>query len=114
MGPVVAPIIGAYISINTTWRWIFWSTSCFDVLIQVLAFFLLSETYAPVVLRTKAQRLQKETGKIYLTPYDRPDKSLASILRKRLVLPFIMLFTHPAVQAPSLYRAYLYGVMYLV
>lgn len=25
-----------------------------------------------------------------------------------------MLFTHPAVQFPSIYRAYLYGVMYLV
>jgi hypothetical protein len=35
----------------------------------------------------------------------------SKILRKRLVLPFIMMSTHPATQAPSIYPAYLYGVM---
>jgi hypothetical protein len=39
---------------------------------------------------------------------------MSKILRKRLILPFIMMFTHPATQAPSIYRAFLYGVMYLM
>jgi hypothetical protein len=99
---------------NTSWRWIFWSTSVFDVFVQVAAFFFLKETYAPKVLASKARRLTKATGQTYLTPYDRPDKSLASIMRRRLTIPFIMLFAHPAVQAPSIYRAFLYGIMYLV
>ncbi|TQS33043.1 hypothetical protein Golomagni_06625, partial [Golovinomyces magnicellulatus] len=34
IGPTVAPIVGAYISMNTTWHWIFWATSIFDVLVQ--------------------------------------------------------------------------------
>lgn len=114
IGPVVAPIVGAYISMNTTWRWIFWSTSLFDVLVQVAAFFFLKETYAPRILANKAKRMHKETGKRYLTPYDQPDKTNAAIMRRRLVVPLIMLVAHPAVQAPSVYRAYLYGVMYLV
>jgi hypothetical protein len=42
------------------------------------------------------------------------DNKLRYFFRNRLVLPFIMMFTHPAVVLPSLFRAYLYGVMYLV
>jgi MFS family permease len=113
IGPCVAPICGAYISTHTTWRWIFWSTSIFDVLVQVLALFFLSETFAPTILARKAKRLQKQTRRIVRTEYD-SDERMSKIIRKRLVLPFIMMFTHPATQAPSIYRAYLYGVMYLV
>jgi hypothetical protein len=47
------------------------------------------------------------------TRYETGDR-MSRLLRKRLVLPFIMMFTHPATQAPSIYRAYLYGVMYLM
>ncbi|KAH9996183.1 MFS multidrug transporter-like protein [Xylariaceae sp. FL0662B] len=115
IGPTVAPIVGAYISEHTTWRWIFWSTSLFDVLVQALAFFFLEETYAPRILAKKAARLRKETKNPNIrTEFEKPDKTLGAIMRRRLILPFIMLFAHPAVQAPSLYRAFMYGVMYLV
>ncbi|KAJ6446648.1 multidrug resistance protein [Purpureocillium lavendulum] len=113
LGPVVAPIAGAYTSLNASWRWIFWATSVFDVLVQVAAFFFLSETYAPRILSRKAKHARKQTGLMYKTQYD-DDRGMARILRRRLVLPLIMLISHPAVLAPSIYRAYLYGVMYLV
>ncbi|KAK8859374.1 MFS multidrug transporter-like protein [Apiospora arundinis] len=122
IGPTVAPIVGAYISQSTSWRWIFWSTSLFDVAVQVTAFFFLRETYAPRILARRAARLRKENKdngdeKIIRTEYDQSvgsKKSSGSIIRRRLVLPFIMLVVHPAVQAPSVYRAFLYGVMYLL
>lgn len=120
IGPCVAPICGAYISMNTSWRWIFWSTSIFDVLVQVLALFFLSETFAPTILARKAKKIRKELrrrgigyDKVVRTEYETGDR-FSKILKKRLVLPFVMMFTHPAVQAPSIYRAFLYGVMYLV
>lgn len=47
------------------------------------------------------------------TEFETGDR-MSKILRKRLILPFIMMFTHPATQAPSIYRAFLYGVMYLM
>ncbi|KXJ85469.1 MFS multidrug transporter [Microdochium bolleyi] len=115
IGPCVAPIVGAYVSRSTSWRWIFWVTSIFDVFVQLAALVFLKETYAPAILAKKAKALRKKTGNPDIrTEYDTPEKSFGAILRRRLILPFIMLFTHPAVQAPSLYRAFLYGVMYLV
>ncbi|KAK8079040.1 hypothetical protein PG994_002847 [Apiospora phragmitis] len=89
LGPTVAPIVGAYIAQRVSWRWIFWSTSLFDVAVQVTAFFFLRETYAPHILARRAARLRKRTRTVVT----------------RTIAP---------IQAPSVYRAFLYGVMYLL
>lgn len=86
--------------------------------VQITAFFFLKETFAPVILTKKAKAIRKalkgiRDGVIVRTEYETGDR-FSKILRKRLILPFIMMFTHPATQAPSIYRAYLYGVLYLM
>ncbi|KAL1614680.1 hypothetical protein SLS54_009553 [Diplodia seriata] len=115
IGPAVGPIVGGLVTEHTTWRWVFWSVSIADVMVQILATIWLRETYAPAILAKKAKQLRKTTGNQNLrTEWQNPDHSFAKILRKNLVRPFIMLGTQPAIQVMALYRAYLYGVMYLV
>ncbi|KAJ4316830.1 hypothetical protein N0V94_005243 [Neodidymelliopsis sp. IMI 364377] len=118
ISPCVAPICGAYISEGVSWRWIFWATSIFTVFVQITALFFLRETFAPAILAKKAKLIRKalkgiRKNVVVRTEYETGDR-FSKILRKRLILPFIMMFTHPATQAPSIYRAYLYGVMYLM
>lgn len=118
ISPCVAPICGAYISQGVSWRWIFWVTSIFTVLVQVTALFFLKETFAPAILAKKAKLIRKalkgiRNDVVVRTEYETADR-FSKILRKRLILPWVMMFTHPATQAPSIYRAYLYGVMYLM
>ncbi|CAN9436679.1 unnamed protein product [Alternaria alternata] len=118
LAPCVAPICGAYISEGVSWRWIFWATSIFTIFVQVTAFFFLSETFAPAILAKKAKAVRKamkgiRNDVVVRTEFETGDR-MSKILRKRLILPFIMMFTHPATQAPSIYRAFLYGVMYLM
>jgi len=118
IAPCVAPICGAYISEGVSWRWIFFATSIFTVFVQLTALFFLAETFAPAILAKKAKIVRKSMQSIQpdiivRTEYETGDR-FSKILRKRLILPFIMMFTHPATQAPSIYRAYLYGVMYLM
>jgi MFS family permease len=118
IAPCVAPICGAYISQGVSWRWIFFATSIFTVSVQITAVFFLDETFAPAILAKKAKIIRKamkgiRPGIVVRTEYDTSDR-FSRILRKRLTLPFIMMLTHPATQAPSIYRAYLYGVMYLM
>lgn len=104
-----------YLTQYLNWRWIFWTVSIADALVQILACLFLPETYTPKILLLKARRLRKETGNDkLLTEYERPDRTFSQTLRKNLVRPFIMLFTQPALQVTALYRAYLYGLMYLV
>ena len=85
-----------------------------DALVQILAFLFLPETYAPKILAVKAKKLRKETGNPKLhTEHEDPDRTFAKTLRTALVRPFVMLFAQPALQVTALYRAYLYGLMYL-
>lgn len=86
-----------------------------DTLVQILAFLFLNETYPPKILKVKARKMRKETGNKSLhTEFETPDSSFLKSLQKNLARPFIMLFTQPAIQITALYRAYLYGLMYLV
>lgn len=98
-----------------TWRWAFWATSIFNLVIQIACLFLLKETFAPAILGKKAVTLRKQTGNVNLhTKWQGPDHTTKKLIVKSLVRPFIMLTTQPALQAMALYRAYQYGLMYLV
>jgi len=115
LGPAVGPIAGGFITENTSWRWIFYSTCIADALIQMVGIFYLQETYAPVLLHRKKVALIKETGNDKLhTEYDHPERTLLRTLQKSLTRPFVLLGTQVIIQALALYMAYLYGTMYLV
>ncbi|PVH80244.1 MFS general substrate transporter [Cadophora sp. DSE1049] len=115
LGPSLGPIAGGLITQNTTWRWVFWGTSILDLFVQILATLFLHETYPPKILSVKAKKLIQETGDTALhTKWQNPDHTFGHILRKNLVRPFLMLATQPTIQVMALYRAYIYGLKYLV
>jgi multidrug resistance protein len=100
LGPAVGPIAGGFIAQNSTWRWVFWSTTIATTLVQVLGFFYLQETFAPLLLQRRAAKLRKETGNdAYYTTFDTPDRTLRQILFKALTRPFRLLFTQPIIMA---------------
>lgn len=116
LGPAVGPIAGAFIAQNTTWRWVFYSTTIADGVIQVAGLFFLRETFAPVLLTWKRDRLRKETGNNAL--YTAFDEARAGgvwhTLRIAFSRPFVMLGSQIIIQVLALYMMYLYGIMYLV
>ncbi|KAF2769989.1 MFS general substrate transporter [Teratosphaeria nubilosa] len=114
IGPAVGPIAGGFIAEKTTWRWVFWSISIADAVIQVFGLFFLQETWAPKLLEVKARKLRKETGNDKLYPELTQNISLWQKLRISLVRPFKLLFSQPTIQVCAVYMAYLYGLVYLV
>ncbi|KAI1329581.1 major facilitator superfamily domain-containing protein [Xylariaceae sp. FL0255] len=115
LGPAIGPIAGAFISQRTTWRWGFYATTIADGVIQIAGLWFLQESYTPVLLTRKKNRLIKETGNDNLhTPYDDPNRSLAKSLRVALVRPFHMIGTQIMIQTIALYLLYIYGIIYIV
>lgn len=78
IGPVVGPIAGAWIAQETTWRWVFRSSTIGDAIVQVIGLFFLKESeyppvfcddniclitptaYPPVLLKRKAAEIMRQ------------------------------------------------------
>ncbi|KAI8254400.1 Efflux pump vrtL [Colletotrichum sp. SAR11_239] len=115
LGPAIGPIAGGFITQETTWRWIFYSTTIFAGLVQGIGLFVLQETCAPVLLVRIKNRLAKETGNTALrTEFDNPDRTVIRTLAGALTRPFRLFGTQVIIQALAVYMMYLYGIMYLV
>lgn len=110
LGPAIGPLVGGWIVQELgQWRWIFWVSSIYGGLTALIGFFLLPETYAPQILKRKANKLRKETGNHELhTVYEKQDASAwHAKLRHNLVRPFVLLTTQPIIQVFSVYLAIL-------
>ncbi|KAM0321816.1 hypothetical protein ACHAQA_009913 [Verticillium albo-atrum] len=115
LGPALGPIAGGYITQETTWRWIFHSTTILTAAIQMVGFFVLQETFTPVLLARRKKQLIKLTGNTALhTEHDDPDRTVRATLATAFTRPFRLLATQVIIQCLALYMMYLYGLMYLV
>ncbi|KAK0560938.1 hypothetical protein OC861_006052 [Tilletia horrida] len=117
LGPCVGPIAAGWIvQSGTSWRWIFWSVLIASGIVAAVGFLTISETYAPVILAKKRNKLIKETGNQDLyTIFDVQKKeSFAQRLRRNVVRPFVFMTTQPIVMALSMYMMVVYGVLYIL
>lgn len=83
--------------------------------IQTLVLFFFSpETYAPKILRDRALRLERATGRVYRFRADAKGIiSVTQVLKVSLVRPWKFLVREPIVICLTLYTAIIYGVLYL-
>jgi hypothetical protein len=73
------------------------------------------ETYAPVLLRRRAAKLSKLTGKVYVSKMDLSvTASKSEQVKTTLLRPWILLFTEPIVFLTGIYLAIVYGTLYLL
>lgn len=83
----------------------------------LVSFTVFQETYAPLILKRRAEKLRKETGDArYTTLHERlaDKKSVIAILTKALTRPLRLLAFHPVIQIISLLSAFYYGILYIV
>ncbi|KAI0126880.1 major facilitator superfamily domain-containing protein [Xylariales sp. AK1849] len=117
LGVAVGPIIGGFMAARTTWRWMFWSTSIFQAVMIVASFITFHETYAPLILKRRAERVRHETNnQQYRTIWERLDenKSVIAVLGQALTRPLRLLAFHPIIQVASVISAFSYGILYIV
>ncbi|RAO65497.1 uncharacterized protein BHQ10_001509 [Talaromyces amestolkiae] len=88
-------------------------TGIYMLFILTLDIIFLDESYPPVLLVYKAQRLRHETGNWALhAKHEEWDVSVNEMANKYLVRPFALLST-PICFAVALYASFVYGILYL-
>ncbi|KAK7696785.1 hypothetical protein SLS64_014213 [Diaporthe eres] len=118
LGPVLGPIVGGFLSQSSGWKGVGVLIAGVTGALWMLYYFLVPETYAPVLLRLRAALLTRTDprGKVFQSRMDKAKgvKSTGELLRTSMVRPFLLLFSETIVSILSLYMAIIFGAMYMM
>ncbi|TGZ78336.1 MFS general substrate transporter [Ascodesmis nigricans] len=114
-GPVIGPIVGGFVFQALGWRWLNWIVLISSTVLTA-AGLTVPETYAPILLRQRAEKKRKQTGdERYMSRwcYKAGEGDILKLLKVNLSRPLIMLFTEPICTFWAIYIAAIYGILYL-
>lgn len=84
----------------------FWVLTIFAGACTVIISATLPETYAPIILKRKAERRRKETGDDrWFAPIEMKKESIPRRIQSILAKPFKMIFYEPMLQAVTVYMS---------
>ncbi|KAK7954594.1 MFS transporter [Apiospora saccharicola] len=117
IGPALAPIVSGFLQLTIGWRWCFYVLIIFGAF-SLLFIFTIPETYEPVLLRRKAERIRAARIPGFedvLAPAeaDGGSSSLVSILSTALLRPWRILFD-PISFCVAVYITFLYTLIYML
>ncbi|KAJ5856577.1 uncharacterized protein N7529_010521 [Penicillium soppii] len=113
-GPIIGPVVGGFLVEATNWRWVFWVLAIVGGVASVVFFFVVPETYAPILLERKAARLRKSTGDMAYKSCMNSGLPPKQLFVRNLIRPSKMLILSPIVALMSIYIAVLYGFLYIL
>ncbi|KAF1809713.1 putative MFS multidrug transporter [Eremomyces bilateralis CBS 781.70] len=114
LGPVIGPVAGGYLTQSIGWRWVFWVLAIAGGVSMVLSGIFLRESYPPVLLAQKVQKMRKETGNEQLRSALDDGRAPREVFMLSIIRPLRMLFLSPIVFIFSAYTAVIYGILYLL
>ncbi|KAJ8065196.1 hypothetical protein OCU04_005904 [Sclerotinia nivalis] len=116
LGPAIGPIVGGFLGESKGWRWVEGLMAIFTGALWIIGGLTIPETYSPVILRRRANKMSSMTGKVYKSKMevDYGSKSFTAEFKTALSRPWILLFTEPIVFLLSLYMAIIYGTLYMM
>lgn len=114
IGPIIGPVAGGFLADAKGWRWVFWVLVIVAGFVTIVMALFMRETYAPVLLQRKVDRLRKETRNDQLRSKLDTGLSPADFFKRGIIRPMKMLTRSPIVALFGLYIAIVYGYLYLL
>jgi MFS family permease len=115
MGPVFGPVVGGYIgaSSRVSWRWCEWITLIMSGLVLGCLVLFQPETYAPILLKWKAEHLRTLTGDgRFRSPMEVREETFRHRLVHALYRPFVLLIKEPIILLTALYLTIIYIILF--
>lgn len=111
-GPLLGPISSGFLA-PISWRWAFWL--CLIIAGVTWPMIIFSpETYGPIILKKRAERLRKERGdKSIVAPIELEKKGAKELITVVLTRPLRMLFFEAIVLCSCLYLSFAYAIFYM-
>lgn len=114
LGPIIGPVAGGFLAGAKGWRWNFWLLVIVAGALTVVMVLVMKETYHPILLERKTQRLRKETGNPSLRSKLDSGLSPSDYFKRGIIRPLKMLAHSPIVMVMSIFVAVTYGYLYLM
>ena len=114
LGPAIGPIVCGFVAQDAGWKWVEAVMTIFTGSMGLLGLLVLPETYAPVLLRHRAQRMARLTGAEYtsIIELEKGESSITRAFWAALSRPLVFLVREPIVTLLSVYMAIIYGTLY--
>ncbi|KAH8906398.1 bicyclomycin resistance protein [Coniochaeta sp. PMI_546] len=114
LGPIIGPVAGGFLAEAKGWRWVFWLLVILSGFLSVVLLIFARETYAPVLLQRKVNRLRKETANDLLRSKLDAGLSPGDYFKRGIVRPMKMLIFSPLCSIFAVYIGITYGYLYLL
>ena len=115
MGPMMGPFIGGFIQTTHSlgWRWNVYVPGMMGALAFSLNFLFLKESYAPIVLVSKAAELRRRTKNWGIhAKQEEVEVDFKELLTKNFTRPLRLLVTEPIILLVTLYMSLIYALLY--
>ncbi|KAI9879166.1 MAG: hypothetical protein M1830_009365 [Pleopsidium flavum] len=115
MGPIFGPIVGGFIgqSSRVSWRWTEWVTLIISGIVLILVVLFQPESYAPILLKWKANHLRNLTGdNRYKAEVEIREETFSRRLRHALYRPFMLTAREPIIMLVALYLTVIYVILF--
>lgn len=114
-GPALGPLVSGFINANIDWRWTFHVLTIYSGAMLLVVILLVPETYVPVLLVRKAERIRKDTGNgKYYAPLERlRARSLLLTCLEAPKRPLLLLVRDPMMAVLCAYTGLGLGIIYM-
>lgn len=113
-GPSLSPVVCGFINLYLYFRWTFHIMTIWTGVLLIAIIIFVPETYAPVCLRKKAQRVRRETGDDrYYAPLEKNHPSLLRSIVLSSEKPILLIFRDYMTLMLCLFCGYTLAIVYL-
>lgn len=109
--PCFGPLLGSFFMRWVNFGWLSWIILILGGVFTILLHFIVPETYLPIIVKKRAQKLRSE-GKNVKAAIEVTPLTLRIVIVKYLYRPFQMCFEDKALWFLCLYTAISYGLVY--